>query len=80
MDNTGRFPLKAHSGNQYVMIAYHANGNLILQQGFKSRSNTLHVATYNAIMTRLVAQGLSVNLQILDNKASAAYKHTITFT
>jgi hypothetical protein len=41
-DNMGRFPIKARSGNQYVMIAYHANGNLILQQAFKSRSNTQH--------------------------------------
>jgi hypothetical protein len=31
-------------------------------------------------MTPLVARGLSVDLQILDNEASAAYKHTITFT
>jgi hypothetical protein len=31
-------------------------------------------------MTRLAARGLSVNLQILDNKASVAYKHAITFT
>jgi hypothetical protein len=54
-DNTGRFPIKACSGNQYVMIAYHANGNLILQQAFKSRSNTHCIAAYNAIMTRLVA-------------------------
>ena len=30
-DDTGCFPVKAHSGNQYVMIAYHADGNLILQ-------------------------------------------------
>jgi hypothetical protein len=28
----------------------------------------------------LVARGLSVDLQILDNKASVAYKHAITFT
>ncbi len=31
-------------------------------------------------MTRLASKGLSVNLQILDNEASAAYKHAITFT
>ncbi len=80
MDNMGWFPIKARSGNQYVMIAYHADVNLILQQGFKSRSNTHRVAAYNAIMTRLVARGLSVDVQILDNEASAAHKHTITFT
>jgi hypothetical protein len=62
------------------MIAYHTNGNLILQQAFKSRSNTHRIAAYNAIMTRLVAQDLSVNLQILNNEANAVYKHAITFT
>jgi hypothetical protein len=49
-DNTGQFLIKARSGNQYVMIAYHANGNHILQQAFKSRSNTPRIAAYNVIM------------------------------
>ena len=79
-DDTGRFPIKARSGNQYVMIAYHADGNLILQQAFKNRSDTHCIAPYNVIMTRLAARGLSVNLQILDNEASAAYKQAITVT
>jgi hypothetical protein len=34
---------------------------------------------YNAIMTCLAAMGLSVDLQIIDNEASAEYKETITF-
>ncbi len=38
-DDTGRFPVRAHSGNQYVIIAFHADGNLILQQAFKSKSD-----------------------------------------
>ncbi len=79
-DDNGRFPVKARSGNQYVMIAYHANGNLILQQAFKSRSDTHCIVACNSIMTRLAAQDLSVDLQILDNKARAAYKQAITFT
>ena len=61
------------------MIAYHANGNLILQQAFKTKSDRHRIAAYNTIMTRLAAKGLSVDLQILDNKASAAYKEAITF-
>jgi hypothetical protein len=40
------------------MIAFHANGNLILQEAFKSKSNHHHIATYNAIVTRLAARGL----------------------
>jgi hypothetical protein len=79
-DDTGRFPVKARSGNQYVMIAYYANGNLILQQAFKIRSDKHRIAAYNSIMTRIAARGLSVDLQILDNEASAAYKQAIAFT
>jgi hypothetical protein len=33
-DDTGRFPVRACLGNQYVMIAYHTDGNLIVQQAF----------------------------------------------
>jgi hypothetical protein len=40
---------------------------------------TATVAAYNTIMTCVVACGLSVDLQILDNKASSAYKEAITF-
>jgi hypothetical protein len=46
-DNMGRFPVMARSGNQYVMIAYHANGNLIHQQAFPTKSDRHHLAAYN---------------------------------
>jgi hypothetical protein len=61
------------------MIAFHADGNLIFQQAFKSKSNCHCIAAYNVIMTCLAARGLLVDLQILDNKASVAYKVDITF-
>ena len=61
------------------MIAFHANGNLILQQAFKTKSDRHRIVAYNAIMTRLAACGLSVDVQILDNKASSTYKEAITF-
>jgi hypothetical protein len=78
-NDTSRFPVRARSGNQYVMIAFHADGNLILQQAFKTKSDRHRIAAYYSIMTRLAARGLSVDLQILDNKASSAYKEAITF-
>jgi len=78
-DDTGRFPVRARFGNQYVMITFHADGNLILQQAFKSKSDRHRIAAYNAIMTRLAARGLSVDLQILANEASLTYKEAITF-
>jgi hypothetical protein len=61
------------------MIAFHADGNLILQQAFKSKSDCHQIAAYNAIMTCLAASGLWVDLQIFDNEASAEYKEAITF-
>jgi hypothetical protein len=53
MDDTGRFPVRARLGNQYIMIAYHADGNLILQQSFKTKGDVHRLAAYNSIMTRL---------------------------
>jgi hypothetical protein len=78
-DDTGCFPIGAPSENQYIMIAFHANDNLILQQAFRSKSDLRQIAAYNAIMTRLAAGGLLVDLQILNNEARAAYKEAITF-
>ncbi len=78
-DDTGRFPVRARSGNQCIMIAFHAGGNPILQQAFNSTCDHNCIAAYNAIMTCLASRGLSVDLQILDNKAIAAYKEAITF-
>jgi hypothetical protein len=78
-NNTGCFPVRARSGNQYIMIAYHADGNLVLQQPFKTKSDAHRLAAYNIIMTHLATTGLLVDLQIMDNEASAAFKQAITF-
>ncbi len=61
------------------MIAFHTSGNLILQQAFKSKSDRHCIAACNTIMTRWAARGLSVDLKILDNEASATYIEAITF-
>jgi hypothetical protein len=61
------------------MIAFHADGNHIPQQVFKSKSNHHHIVAYNTIMSCLAAQGLAVDFQILNNETSAAYKEAITF-
>jgi len=80
LDDTGRFLVCARSGNQYVVIAYHIEGNLILQQTFPTKADKHHIPTFNTIMTSLTAQGLSVDLNIRDNKASTDFKRVITKT
>ena len=59
------------------MIAYHCDANLILSDPFSSRKDTHILLAYNNIMQRLTDNKLSVDLQILDNEASAEYKQSI---
>lgn len=70
--------IRARSGNQYVMVAYHCDSNSILACPFKTRQDVRRLAAYNSIKTRLKAKGHEVDLQILDNEDSAAYKKLIT--
>ena len=77
-DDTGRFPVRSRSGNQYLMIAYHCYLNVILACPFSSRKVVHRLGSYNAIMERLKIHGHHVDLQVLDNEASAAYRQLIT--
>ena len=76
----GRFPVRSSSGNHYIMLAYHVDTNTILVEPFQSFQDHHRIAAYNRIMTRIKKRGHTVNLQILDNEASQAYKQTIQDT
>ena len=75
-DDTGRFPIIAISGNQYVMLAY-TSSNVILVDPFSSAKDKNRLAAYNTIMQRLKAKDLLVDLHIFDNECSKEYKATI---
>ena len=77
-DDTGRFPVRARSGNQYIMIAYHVDSNSILHVPFKTKADKHRIEAYTSIRQRLSALGHKVDLQILDNEASGEYKRVIT--
>ena len=77
-DDTGRFPIKARSGNQYLMVAHHCNSNAILVDPFKTSKDKHRLEAYKSIMARLRKNGMIVNLQIFDNDASTKFKHLIT--
>ena len=49
-----------------------------MAQPFKTRADKHHMVAYNSIMQRLEDKGMLVDLQILDNEDSKAYKQTIT--
>ena len=65
-DDTGRFPTRAQSGNQYIMIACHTPTNAILVAPFKSRKDVHRMEAYNSIMQRIKRHNHHVDLQILE--------------
>ena len=65
-DDTGRFPIRARIGNQYVMVEYNSS-NVILVDPFSSRKDKNWLAAYNSIMQQLREKYLLVDLHILDN-------------
>ncbi len=77
-DDTGPIRVWERLGNQYVMIAYHTDGNLILQQAFQTKADKHRIPAFKSIMARLAARGLLVDLNIRDNEASADFKQVIT--
>ena len=72
-DDTVRFPPRARSGNQYVMVIYHSS-NAILVQPFKSIKDTHRLEAYNAIIQCLKDRNLLMDLQIFDSECSKEYK------
>ena len=76
-DNTCRLPVYARCGHQYVMITYHCDANMILAVPFKTSKDTHRLKSYDKIMQRLRNYKFIVDLQILDNEASAEYKRVI---
>ncbi|KAL7533613.1 hypothetical protein ACHAWF_004560 [Thalassiosira exigua] len=68
-DDCGRFPIRSRRGNQYIMVAYQCDLNVILMFmcPFKAQKDKHRLEAYNAIMERLQQRGHSVALQILDN-------------
>ena len=60
------------------MLAHHVGANAIIIQPFKSKADAHQIPAYNAIMERMKARGVSINLHVLDNEASASYINCIT--
>ena len=73
-DDMGRFPIRSRRGNNFIMLAYHVDTNVILVEIFASHPDHHRLATANCIMAKPTKRGHVVDLQILDNECSAAYK------
>ena len=76
-DDMVHFPVRSRSGNCYIMLAYHVDTNAILVSVFQSCNDRHRISAYNSIMLRLKYKGHSVDIQVLDDEASANYRRTI---
>lgn len=73
-DLTGRFPHTSNQGNKYVLILYTYDGNAIIQEPMRSRTDSETIRAYKVLLERLNKVGLSPKLQRLDNEASQALR------
>jgi hypothetical protein len=71
-DDTGCLPVRACLGNQYVMIAFHANSNLIHQQALKSKRDHQH-CRLKFHLSCLAAQDFAV--EIIMQQEGARMQH-----
>ena len=60
-DDMGRFPIRAQSGNQYIMVAFHDATNVILVEPFKTKADHHRIPAYDSIMRRLKTRGLTAH-------------------
>ena len=76
-DDTGRFHVCSRSGKKYIIIVYHFDSNAIIATPFKYSAKKHRLLAYNSIMQRIKDRNMLVDLNILDNEASAEYNRII---
>eukprot|EP00804_Cyclotella_cryptica_P028368 CCRYP_016432-RA/>CCRYP_016432-RA protein AED:0.27 eAED:0.27 QI:0/0/0/1/1/1/2/0/586 len=76
-DKTGKFPQASSRSNRYQMILYHTDSKSIWVEPTKNRMGGELILACTKALSRMHACGLTPRRQVLDNKASAAYKQAI---
>ena len=76
-DLTGRFPCRSSSGNEYVMIAYHYDGNCIVGKALKDRKKDTIRKTWQALHDTFKTAGVAPNTYVMDNEISLEFITTL---
>ena len=79
-DQTGKFPVRARSGNCYIMVMVHNDSNYTLVQPMKNRSDGEMIRAYKILLKRVQRAGLETKRHVLDNECSQALKELIRDT
>jgi hypothetical protein len=73
-DLTGRFPHRSSRGNEYLIVVYDHDSNIILMIAIKNKTGAEIKRGWTSIHARLARGGNQPKLYILDNEASANLK------
>lgn len=79
-DQTGQFPHRSSSGNNYLMVMVDIDSSAILVEPIKNRTDLELTRAYSTLITRLHRAGVVPRKHVLDNEISTAMKTLITDT
>ena len=77
-DLTGRFPTTSLEGNKYIMVLFSDDGNGILAQPVKNRSELELLNAIKELHNRIKRANLTIHFQIMDNECSKLLKTYLT--
>ena len=77
-DLTGRFPYRSSSGNEYIMVGYHFDGNVILGEAIKNRQAQTITAAWHKLNNEFSRAGMQPNTYVLDNEISSTLIEAMT--
>ena len=70
-DLTGRFPYRSSSGNEYIMVGYHFDSNVILGEPIKNRQAQTITTAWKKLNSKFAIAGMQPNTYVLDNEVSS---------
>ena len=70
MDLTGRFPKQSSWGNEYILVAYHYDVNLIKVIPIKNRHSQVITEAWESLHEDFKIAGAAPKIYILDNEKS----------
>ena len=73
-DQTGCFPVRSHSGKNYIFMAYVYSKNAVLLRPLAARNDDNMVKTFQELYAYLRERGIQPRLHVLDNECSKAIK------
>jgi hypothetical protein len=65
-DKTGRFPVVSSKGNNYIMVLYDYDGNVILAEPIKNRTTVELLRAFQVMEQKMTSRGLKPRLMRLD--------------